>query len=52
MAARMLDCIRQGADLKPDKVGKLRSAIETHSYENALKLSVALDRLMEKLEAN
>jgi hypothetical protein len=50
LAARMLDALRQGDDLKTNKVGRLRSAIETHSYENALKLSVALDRLLEKLE--
>ena len=35
LAARMLDALRHGDDLKPqNKVGRLRSAIESHSYEN------------------
>jgi hypothetical protein len=51
LAARMLDSLRQGDDLRTDKVYRLRTAIETHSYENALKLSVALDRLLTKLES-
>ncbi|HEX8912946.1 MAG TPA: hypothetical protein VF796_11340 [Humisphaera sp.] len=50
LAARMLDALRRGDDQKSNKVGRLRSAIESHSYENALKLSVAVDRLMERLD--
>jgi hypothetical protein len=49
-ARRLVASLRQGRDLREGKVARLRSAIDSNAYENELKLSVAVDRLLEKLE--
>ncbi len=45
LAERMLQRLRDGADLRARKVRRIKAAIKVRSYENALKLAVALDRL-------
>lgn len=50
LAQRLMESMRHGADLREFKVERLRSAIGSDAYENDLKLSVAVDRLLEKLD--
>ena len=50
VARRLMETIRHGGDLREFKVERLRSAIGCDAYENDLKLSVAVDRLLEKLQ--
>ena len=49
-ASLMLQTIREKSDQQEGKVERLKSAIDARCYENSLKLSVALDRLMAKVE--
>jgi hypothetical protein len=46
LAERMLDRARSGGDIRTAKVRRLKAAIRSRNYENELKLSVALDRLL------
>jgi hypothetical protein len=41
----MLTLLQAGADLRRAKVRRLRRAIRSRTYENDLKLAVALERL-------
>ena len=45
LAERMLLRLRGGADLRTRKVRRIRAAIKVRHYENALKLSVAIERM-------
>ncbi len=45
LAERMLQRLRGGADVRARKVRHIRAAIKVRSYENALKLAVAIDRM-------
>lgn len=45
LAERMLACLRGGGDVRTRKVRRIRAAIKVRSYENALKLAVALERM-------
>jgi hypothetical protein len=45
LAERMLQRLRGGADLRTRKVRRIRAAIKVRHYENALKLSVAIERM-------
>jgi hypothetical protein len=45
LAERMLQQLRGGADLRARKVRRIRAAIKVRHYENALKLSVAIERM-------
>lgn len=48
-ARRLLEKLRRGGDVRAAKVRKLRAAVRAGRYENALKLSVAIDRLLEEI---
>ena len=48
LARRMLQALRHRQDQRRSKVDRLREAIRSNSYENPLKLSVAVDRLVER----
>ena|GEM_PF-3351921 len=41
--------LRAGEDVRTDKIRTLKSDITTGTYENDLKLSVALDRLLDEV---
>ena len=45
LAERMLQRLRGGGDLRTRKVRRIRAAIKVRHYENALKLSVAIERM-------
>jgi hypothetical protein len=51
LAAAMLQRLQRGGDLRTSKVARLRGAIAAGGYENALKLDVAMERLMESQES-
>jgi hypothetical protein len=46
-AKRLLDAARAGADVRTGKVRQVRAAIRARTYENDLKLAVALQRLRD-----
>jgi hypothetical protein len=46
VAEQLLAAARSGADVRTHKVRRLKSAIRSRRYENDLKLSVAVDRLL------
>ncbi len=48
-AARFLDLLRAGRDARPAKVRRVRRSVRTHTYENDLKLTVAVDRVAEDM---
>ena len=50
LARQMLRSLRGREDERRSKVERLREAIRSNSYENPLKLSVAIDRLVEKAQ--
>jgi hypothetical protein len=41
--------LRRGKDTRKRKVRRVKHAVQSGDYENALKLSVALDRLLDEL---
>ena len=45
LAQRLLSDAKSGKDVRAAKVRRVRAAIKARTYENDLKLSVALDRL-------
>ncbi|MGB7160514.1 MAG: hypothetical protein WBD40_20785, partial [Tepidisphaeraceae bacterium] len=45
LAERMLQRLRGGDDVRARKVRRIRAAIKVRSYENALKLAVAVERM-------
>jgi hypothetical protein len=45
LAERMLERLRLGTDVRSRKVRRLKAAIKVRHYENALKLTVALERM-------
>lgn len=45
LAERMLQRLRGGGDVRTRKVRRIKAAIKVRSYENALKLAVAVERL-------
>ncbi len=38
--------LQSGADLRPRKIRRIRAAIRADRYDNDLKLSIALDRML------
>ena len=48
-AARLLAVLRAGGDARGDKVGRVRRSVRAETYENDLKLSVAVDRMADEL---
>ena len=49
LATHLADLLRQGADLRVRKARRTRTAIRVRSYENDLKLQVAIERLIDEL---
>jgi hypothetical protein len=49
LAERLLSDAKAGRDLRTPKVRRVRAAIEARSYENELKLAVALERLQDQV---
>jgi hypothetical protein len=47
LANRLLSDAKAGRDVRTGKVRRVRAAIDARSYENELKLAVALDRLQD-----
>ncbi|MFT3784630.1 MAG: hypothetical protein QM770_00500 [Tepidisphaeraceae bacterium] len=48
-ARRLASRLRKGKDARLKKVEDVRSALDAGDYENALKLSVAIDRMLDEL---
>ncbi len=48
-AQRMMGILRAGGDARRAKVRRVRQSVRTHTYENDLKLSVAVDRVVREL---
>jgi len=46
---RLLALLTAGSDVRRRKVRRLRGAVRAKRYENDLKLSIAVDRMMENL---
>jgi len=46
---RMLELLKGGADLRARKARRTRAAIKVRSYENDLKLQVAIERMLVDL---
>jgi hypothetical protein len=51
VAAQFMSLLKSGADTRIKKVKRIRQSVRTRSYENDLKLSIALDRLSRELSA-
>jgi len=49
LAERMLALLKSGADVRKKRVRRVRARIRDRSYENRLKLEIAVDRLLEDL---
>ncbi len=49
MLRRMLGKLKSGHDLRTPKVRRLRAAVRAKRYENDLKLSIAIDRMLGDL---
>ena len=49
LAKRLLSDARSGKDVRAAKVRRVRAAIKARTYENDLKLAVALDRLQNQM---
>ena len=45
LAERLLEKLRDGADVRSRKVRRIKAAIKVRHYENALKLAVAIERM-------
>ena len=48
-AERLLSVLRTGGDARRVKVRKLRRSVRGDTYENDLKLSVAVDRMADEM---
>jgi hypothetical protein len=49
VAKRFLSLLKSGADTRVSKVKRIRQSVRTRSYENELKLSIALERMVRDL---
>jgi hypothetical protein len=52
VARRMMELLRAGADVRARKVRRLRAAVRVKAYENQLKLSIAVDRMLNQTMEN
>ncbi len=48
-AERMLSLLRAGSDARGDKIDRVGHSVRARTYENDLKLSIAVDRLTRDL---
>jgi hypothetical protein len=51
LAQRLLTRIRHGENDRHYRIGRIQTAIRAETYENDLKLSVAVDRLLCRMGA-
>jgi hypothetical protein len=51
LAKRLLAMLKAGSDTRKTKVRKLRRSVRSSSYENDLKLTIAMERLARDLTA-
>jgi len=49
MAKRLMSLLKAGADTRTSKVKRIRQSVRSRSYENELKLSVAMERMAQDL---
>lgn len=49
LAERMLRALRHGGDVRRQKIRRVRDKVQTGSYENELKLTIAVERLVRLL---
>ena len=49
LAERMLCSLRHGGDVRRQKIRRIRDKVQSGLYENELKLTVAVERLMRLL---
>jgi len=49
LAERLLRALRNGGDVRRQKVTRIRTKVRSRTYENELKLTVALERLARSL---
>jgi hypothetical protein len=49
LASRLIELLREGQDIRTRKTRRTRAAIKVRSYENDLKLQVAIERLIDEL---
>ena len=49
LAQRMAGKLRQSGSTRARRLARIKHAVQSSDYENPLKLSVALDRLLERL---
>lgn len=52
LAQQLLTTLRQSDDGRAYRIQRIQSAIHSDSYENDLKLSVAVDRLLYRLSGD
>lgn len=50
LVAYLAELLRQGADFRARKARRTRAAIKVRSYENDLKLQIAIERLIDELK--
>jgi uncharacterized protein YdeI (YjbR/CyaY-like superfamily) len=52
LVARMLEKLKAGKDTREAKIARVRNAIFADDYENALKLDVAAERVVDSLSSS
>jgi hypothetical protein len=50
-AKHLLAMLKAGSDTRIKKVKRIRQSVRTRSYENELKLSIAMERMVRELSA-
>jgi len=50
-AKHLLAMLKAGSDTRIKKVKRIRQSVRTRSYENELKLSIALERMVREMSA-
>lgn len=51
LVALLLRQLKGGADLRQEKIRRIRRAIRFHDYENSLKLDIAAERMVEEIRS-
>ena len=46
---RLLRSLRHGGDVRLQKILRIRAKVRSHCYENELKLTVAIERMIPRL---
>jgi hypothetical protein len=49
LARRLMSLLKSGSDTRIKKVKRIRQSVRTKSYENDLKLSIALERMVREV---